>query len=309
MNLLSDSHGGTDLVARKLLEKLGSRVFDGINLIVSSAHESWIKPHQVNVLWNHHNVDQPAIRNLSNSDYLKKIDCFIYVSHWQYEKYRYKFHIPEHKSVVIRNAVDELFPKEKPKKLKLIYTSTPWRGLDILLDCFEALDRNDIELEIFSSTKIYGKEFDRENADKYSDLFARAASMRNVNYRGFASNQQVREALLSAHIFAFPSTFEETSCLAVIEAGMAGLSIVTTNLGALFETCGAWARYVGYDSNRTYLTRKFTFALERAINEFWNPENQRNLKEQSNYFNRFYGWNTRRIEWENLLSQLKKLGR
>jgi glycosyltransferase involved in cell wall biosynthesis len=300
------SMGGSDLTYKKLLDKLDPQYLNGINLISNSTHESFLKKDCLNILWNQHNIDQPGISGMTNREYVKKIDYFIYVSHWQFEKYRYKFGIPENKSLVIKNAIDEFSVNIKPKKIKLIYTSTPWRGLEILLECFQRLNRDDVELDVFSSTLIYGADFDRSTRHQYSELFDRAKNMKNVNYRGFASNEDVRIALQNAHIFAYPCIWEETSCMSAIEAGMSGLNLVTTNLGALYETCGSWARFVSYDSNRTNLIAKYTHALNKTIDQFWEKENQVKLLEQSKYFTQFYGWNSRINEWKNFLSQVNK---
>jgi UDP-glucose:(glucosyl)LPS alpha-1,2-glucosyltransferase len=302
----SKSMGGSELAYKKLLTKLDPKYLDGINLISNTTDESFLKKDCLNILWNQHNVDQPAISGMANREYVKKIDYFVYVSHWQFEKYRYKFGIPENKSLVIKNAIDEFSVNLKPKKIKLIYTSTPWRGLEILLECFQRLNRDDVELDIFSSTLIYGADFDRSARHQYSELFDRAKNTKNVNYRGFASNEDVRVALQNSHIFAYPCIWEETSCMSAIEAGMSGLNLVTTNLGALYETCGSWARFVSYDSNRTNLIIKYTHALNKTIDQFWEEENQKKLLDQSKYFNQFYGWNSRINEWKNFFCQINK---
>ena len=43
---------------------------------------------------------------------------------------------------------------------------------------------------------------------------------------------------------------EETPCLSAVEAGMASLNLVTTNLGALYETVNTWGRLVSYGPNK-----------------------------------------------------------
>jgi len=301
----SDSLGGSELTARMLLTKIDLHLLDGVNLILNSTDERLLRGEKINVLWNQHNTDQPSIQNMASKDFQGKIDCFVYVSHWQYERYRRVFDTPPHKSIVIRNAIDEFPATKKPEKITLIYTSTPWRGLDVLLDSFEMLRRNDVELHIYSSTKIYGSKFDHQNSSKYQYLFDRATQMEGVKYFGYASNQDVRNALTDSHIFSYPSTWEETSCMSAIEAGMAGLNLVVTNLGALYDTCGAFGHYVCSDSSRKSLVLKYTHALNRVIDNFWSDDNQQNLKDQQCYFNRFYGWTKRISEWQGLLGQLQ----
>ena len=69
--------------------------------------------------------------------------------------------MPKSKSIVIRNAIEKISFEEKPSdKINLIYHTTPWRGLKILLKVFKKLNLENVELNVCSSTIIYGKKFD-----------------------------------------------------------------------------------------------------------------------------------------------------
>ena len=302
---VSKPRGGTELLLESLHAGLAPGALDGINLILSNTDPSLLKANQINVLWNHHSYDQPAVANLKNQKYLDAVDHFVYVSHWQYEKFRMAFKIPDGKSTIIKNAIESLDLIEKPPKLKLIYASTPWRGLKVLLDSFERLDRDEVELDIYSSTIIYGSEFDRQNRATFEPLFERARTMRNVNYKGYAPNSAVREALQNAHILAYPSTWQETSCLTAIEAAMAGCHVVTTNFGALPETLAEWGTYVAIDGDESALTRRYTAALQKSVDEFWDLAVQQRLQAQHEYFKRFYAWEVRKTQWSDFLNVLK----
>jgi glycosyltransferase involved in cell wall biosynthesis len=297
--------GGTEMLHATLLQQLNNEELNGINLILNEIAPSLIESNKLNILWNHHSYNQPAIQAYQNKDLFNRIDYTVYVSHWQYEKYRYIFQIPENRSIVIRNAILPMELKTKPKKIKLIYTSTPWRGLDVLLDAFALLNRDDVELDVYSSTIIYGTEFHQSNEHHYAELFKRAQNMSNVNYHGYASNDEVRDALLNSHIFAYPCTWEETSCLSAIEAGMAGLSIVTTNLGALYETVNTWGKLVIYETNKMNLAKKFASALNKAIDDYWIAETQAKLEMQHVHFKEHYSWSARILDWKSFLSQVK----
>ena len=298
--------GGTELLHTSLTNRLGEDDLQGINLFTNGLYEASLKSGYKNILWNHHSYDQPSIQGYLNKELVDKVQYFVYVSNWQYEKYRYQFQIPESRSLVIKNAIESIELKEKPNKIRLIYTSTPWRGLDVLLEAFSYLDRDDVELDIYSSTIIYGSQFHEQNEKHFQALFQLAKNMKNVNYHGYANNEDIRSALSGAHIFAYPCTWEETSCLSAIEAGMAGLNLVTTNLGALYETVNTWGRLVGYDSNRANLVKKFAFALNQAIDEYWTQETQERLHAQHAYYKKFYSWDIRINEWKNFLLQIKQ---
>jgi glycosyltransferase involved in cell wall biosynthesis len=297
--------GGTEILHAELLTRLPREQLTGIHLLVNHLHTDALQADKINVLWNHHNTNQPAVQAYQNKALLEKIQHFVYVSHWQYEKYRYAFSIPTERSVVIKNATVSRELTAKPAKIKLIYTSTPWRGLDILLDAFELLQRDDVELDIYSSTSIYGSAFAAANETHFAPLFERAKRMRHVNYQGYASHEQVLDAVAQAHIFAYPCTWEETSCLSAIEAALAGLSLVTTNLGALYETVGPWAQMLPHQTNRALLTQQFARSLNQAIDEFWTDAVQAKLLAQHQYFKRFYTWEHRLPEWQSFFQQIQ----
>ena len=88
--------------------------------------------------------------------------------------------IPYFKSIVLNNAIDPIEPLEKPDdKIRLIYHPTPHRGLELLVPVFEALcnEHNDIELDVYSSFKIYGWE---QRDDQYKQLFDRCKELQRL---------------------------------------------------------------------------------------------------------------------------------
>lgn len=272
-----------------------------INLIVSICHPSTIAPNKPNVLWQHHSYDQGAVQLLKDEKLANQYDAIVFVSHWQFEEYRRRFPIPWHKCYVIQNAIPTVPIHSKPKdKIRLVYTSTPWRGLETLLDAYQMIDRSNVELIIYSGTSIYGQAFYDANHDKYKPLYDRAVSLGATHYE-YATNAEVRQALSQAHILAYPNTWEETSCLAAIEALASGCRVVTTSYGALPETCGPWADYVAPGQD---LAKRFAVKLEHNIRTFWTSAVQDKLIEQVRYYSQHWTWATRRHEWENLLRTL-----
>jgi glycosyltransferase involved in cell wall biosynthesis len=49
-------------------------------------------------------------------------------------------------------------------------------------------------------------------------------------------------------MYVYPSIFEETSCISLLESMAAGLYCISTNYGALFETGAEFPMYIPYDS-------------------------------------------------------------
>jgi glycosyltransferase involved in cell wall biosynthesis len=292
--------GGTELLYNNLIKHVGKDWLKDTNLVVSICNSQFVNPNQTNVLWQHLSYDQYNMQLMNDINFVNSIQHFVYVSEWQLNEYQKRFPISQANNHVIRNAIEPIEFKEKPKnKIKLIYTSMPNRGLEVLLDAFEIMDRNDVELTIYSSTIIYGKDY---RDDKAQALFNRAKTMKNVIYKGYAMNAAVRKALQEHHILAYPSIFEETSCLAAIEAGAAGCKIVTTNYGALPETCSDWATHIDYTDNKKELAGKYAEVLNKTIDNYW--DECYNIENQSNWFNTTYSWQNRAIEWKSFLDKI-----
>lgn len=294
--------GGTEILKSGMIKYTDYNKYD-FNLVLSNPVTSSIDYSKKNILWQHLNHTDESLKNMHNSDFTRGIDAFIYVSHWQYEKFRYFYNTPLDKSYVIKNAIEpiEYLKKEKAEKIKIIYTSTPYRGLDVLLKSFELLNRDDVELDIYSSTIIYGSDYDRIYSKYYVDLFEKAKSMKNVNYMGYATNKEIHSALQKAHIFAYPSIFEETCCLAMVEAAAAGCRLVSTSFGALYETGSEYARLLMLNDD---IEKNFALALNEEINSYWDLAKQNLLKEQSDFYNKYYSWEKRSQEWNTLFDKL-----
>ena len=304
----SESFGGSENQLRFLLKNLSDKSFKDINLILNNADHNLIENDKINILWMHHFVNQKEAQNLGSKDFVNKLDWIVYNSNWNFEKHVYQFKVPENKCIVIKNAIEKIEFKQKPKdKLSLIYHTTPWRGLVNLLNIFKDLKLDNVELNICSSTEIYGKKFNDSIGKSYEDLFNECKSTKNVNYFGFLENQKVTELLKKMHIFSYPSVWHETSCIAAIEAMAAGCEVVTTNLGALFETCSPFGTFVGFDRNLNNLEKKYSKILLNRIKNYWSEENQNKLKRQTEIINSTYSWEARSIEWKNFLDEARKL--
>lgn len=298
--------GGTELLYNGLTKRINPAEYD-INLIKSMCHPDLLKPDLMNVVWQHLSYDQPFVQQMQSTNFTNAVDAFVYVSHWQYQRFQQVFRHPFQKGHVIKNAIDpiEYKPKDKNGKLKLIYTSTPWRGLDVLLEVWKNLNRDDVELHVYSSIKIYGSDFAAsDEAKEWQPLLDRTANTKGIIYHDYVDNATIRKALQEAHIFAYPSTFEETCCLAMVEAGAAGLSLVSTNLGALPETGSEFATLVELPRTKDDLVVNYTKVLNEEIDSFWSKQDK--LKQQSDFYNQHYSWDNRIKDWEKLFNTLGK---
>ena len=304
----NDSYGGSENQLRSLLKHLPDESFKDINLILNNTNHDLIEKDKINVLWMQHFVNQEEVKNLGSKDYVNKLDHIVFNSNWNFEKHQYQFKIPENKSLVIKNAIENIPVHEKPKdKISLVYHTTPWRGLVHLLKVFKNLNLKNVELNICSSTIIYGKKFDRILGKQYENIFEECKNTKNVNYLGFVENNKIINLLKNMHIYAFPSVWPETSCISAIEAMAAGCEIVSSNLGALYETCAPFGTFVTFDRNFENFEKKYQKVLGRSIENFWSEENQKKIKLQQEVINLTYSWSTRSKEWLSFFEEARKL--
>ena len=304
----NDSFGGSENQLRLLLKYLPNRSFKDINLILNNANYDLIEEDKINILWMHHFVNQKEAQNLGLKDFVQKLDHIVFNSNWNCEKHIDQFKIPKNKSVVIKNAIEKIDFEEKPKdKINLIYHTTPWRGLALLLKVFKNLDLKNIELNVCSSTIIYGKKFDSVLGKKFENIFNECKNTKNINYFGFVDNKKIIQMLKKMHIFSHPSIWPETSCIAAIESMASGCQVVTTALGALPETCSSFGTFVDFDRNFDSLEKKFSEVLLNSIKNFWSDKNQDKLKLQRETINATYSWDVRSIEWKNFFDEMRKL--
>lgn len=294
--------GGTELMYDELMRRLPMNYQEEFSIFNYIPHADFSKP---TIYWNQLSYDQEAIKFLNDPEWIDKIDRFVFVSHWQSERFRQMFNIPGYKTHVFKNACInvDLRKPGKRDKVKLCYTSTPWRGLHILLKAWEILQPKDCELHIFSSCQIYGKDFAKSDS-QYQELYDKCNELPGVVYRGSIANKELRKELPEFDILAYPNTFEETSCIAVIEALCAGLRVVTSNLGALPETTEGWARMYPYLTNPDLHAQTFAKILSEEIELMRENKLEEHLNNQVTIYNQRWSWDYRIKEWETYLDEL-----
>ena len=303
--LFSESKGGSESQLRLLFKFVPDKCFKNINLILNNTDERLIDSEKINILWVHHFINQKEVQNLSNKNYLDKIDHFVFNSNWNFEHHQHKFKIPLNKSIVIRNAIEKIHSTKKPKdKINLIYHTTPWRGLNVLISAYKKLNQKNVELNICSSTMVYGKKFHSNFEPKFKHIIDECKKLKNAKYHGFVEHPNLIKLLQNMHIFSYPSVWPETSCIAAIEAMAAGCEVVTTKLGALHETCSPFGKFVNFNNNLNILEKVFLESLEESIQNFWSEENQKKLDKQKEEINKLYSWDVRKNEWIDFLTKI-----
>ena len=265
------------------------------------------------VLWTGHSDDQPSIEPLEFSRERKAWTGFAFVSQWQLEEYCRTFWLPRERTRVLRNAISPVFAEGNPAEPWfrkgeapiLVYTSAPYRGLDVLLSAFPSIRAAvpGTSLRVFSglSTTRGGPE-----DNQYKELHSQCLATEGVDYAGPVSQPELAEALTEAAALAYPSTYPETSCIAAMEAMAMGATVLTTGLAALPETLAGFGRMIAPRDDPQLLAKDFAAMAIEALNGIRrNPDEAASRRDaQIAYVRKHYTWPLRALEWQSWLFEM-----
>ncbi len=297
--------GGTELQHNFLNNYVDDDLLNNFSICTSVPEKIPLDENKTNILWQKNAPNQPNIapwfKDKSNHT---KYDWYVFNSSWNYEKYRDLYDLPTDRCHVIKNGITN-FPErhvyKKGDTLRMIFHPTPWRGLNVLLATMQLLEGENIELDVYSSCQIYGTDFQKDNDEQYQDLYDQAKTLPNVNYLGYRPNEFILSKLPYYHMFAYPSIWEETSCISLLESMAAGLYCIVTNYGALYETGAEFPVFVNYETNLVNLAHQFAEGIKICRDTLHEPMIQEHLDEQQKFVKRFYSWDKKGLEWTNFL--------
>lgn len=314
-NISNTAHGGTEITTRQLFHYLEPEDLDGIQIITTRVNDEQLDPDKIRIYHLHDLALDPTASHLRLQSSRDRFDGLVFVSNWQYQQFRHELKLPYQSNYrVIENGV-ELFdvdslnkPDPRTSPIRLIYTPTPHRGLQILVPIFEwlATQFDFIELDVYSSFKLYGWE-DRDQA--FQALFERCKNHPRIRYHGAVDQDTVRQAYREAHIFAYPSIWPETSCRCLIESMMAGCLCVHPNYAALPETAGGLTLMYDGDDNAQEHSKTFGAVLYSLIQnlrttDLWDQLTPMRTMAHHLASSRF-GWPSVIPKWQHLIRDLK----
>jgi UDP-glucose:(glucosyl)LPS alpha-1,2-glucosyltransferase len=292
--LSKNSNGGTEQMRNRLIKNIDESVLYDFAIHLSRPQK--IYSDVSNILWLHDLPGDPANEFLKS--HINSFDSFVFVSHWQMSGYLRAFDLPIEKCHVIQNAIESKNIKyEKPDDVtNFIYHTTPHRGLDIAYWVFYQLSKivkKKIHFDVFSSFGLYGWP---ERDKQYENIINQLKEDDNVTYHGAQSNDVVLRHLEKSHVFLYPSTWPETSCISMIEAIDRGVLPVYHDYAALKET--ASENGISYVSNDKIDNAKK--CLQKTLEAIENYDKYIMTTADVNKIERFTE------KWLNLLTNLKK---
>jgi glycosyltransferase involved in cell wall biosynthesis len=202
-------------------------------------------PAKKRFLWTGDSYDQPQTVGLGDKRIANRLDGLLCVSEWHKKTMCELSGFPKEKTFVIRNGIHpSLFQSDERKnsRKRLIYSSTPYRGLVHLIEIFKGIKVKipDAEFCVCSGYTVYqgAGAIPHKQLEELEIIRQQLEKIDGVIWKGNILQAELAKEMLQSGIYAYPCTFAETSCISIMEAKASGTVPVTNSLGALPETVG-----------------------------------------------------------------------
>jgi glycosyltransferase involved in cell wall biosynthesis len=301
-NYAKQVYGGTEYMAREFLNRIFPSLpkFEEYQCIIMPGMmqpiNNLIADNRQIILWLHNTPTQfhPSAQKdyFQNPLFWEKIKFVIVPS--QIAKNFVLRDLPDVNPELIKVIPNAIIPaKYNPdkfknvSKVKLIHTSGPDRALPILMNSLKYVE-SDFRLDIYN--------------DFNPDIYPNTPIDKRVMFYGKTPRAAVQEAFEQAHIFVYPSIFEETFCLSLAEGMSAGCLPVYSNFGAVPEISGGrgfmYKAPVDHEEHSRFFANLLDNAIYFILAEKWDPT------EQIEYINNEYSWDSIAQYWAELHEKL-----
>ena len=239
---------------------------------------------KVNVLWAHDAIPKPVARQMMSLMY--KVDRLMVLSEFHKEQFGRHLSVPDERYVVTRNGVDlelveealaegaddrlEACPTDgvERDRNRVIYTSRPERGLDVLLEMWPELKRRRPGLKL-AVAWYENSGADAQMADYLAALRRAAEALPGVELLGALSKRELYREIAGSGLMVYPAVFPEVSCISMMEAAACGTPVVASRYCALKETVadGETGVLVPGDPGSREYQRRFVEAVVGLVGE------------------------------------------
>lgn len=197
--------------------------------------------------------------------YLDKVTKYCVLSKWHWDFVRGHHGIPEEKLTLTRNGLD--FSRYKVLGVerhpyRLIYSSSPDRGLDTLLYLFDFIKAEipQLELHIFYGMFNWREAIKHRNNDwevkKMEEILA-GMKKPGVFDHGRIGQKELAIEQLKSSLWAYPTDFEESFGITAIECQRARIPVIATNYAGLQTTVGDSGILIGSGRKGESFTKEY----------------------------------------------------
>jgi glycosyltransferase involved in cell wall biosynthesis len=237
------------------------------------------------------------------------LDHVLAVSEWHAGRLRERHPYLAGKVRAIRNGIDvSLFERaDAEREPRVLFTSQPERGLDILLELWPRVRAEVPDAELaFCHAPVYDFIADRiPHVAEHRRLIDELADQPGVTRLGSLSQPDLAALMLRSRVWAHPSwatpdrlPFNETSCVSAMEAQAAGMWPVASGWGALAETVRVGALIDADGAPGEPWRSRFVEEIVRGLTD---PEIHQLAADRGRSHGRSLGWDEVAAEIEPLL--------
>jgi len=173
-----------------------------------------------------------------------RIEKLFAASTWHARTLVERASFPAERIAVIGNGVHPPYFQgvERRHPHRLIYTSAPYRGLELAAKYFQILRKDipDLEFHIFAGLSIYDRDtpFQGPHAENFAVLAKALSQIPGIVLRGNVKQQELAREYMRSALMLYPNIIEETCCITALEAQAAGCPVIASAISALPETVG-----------------------------------------------------------------------
>lgn len=210
--------------------------------------------------------------------------------------------VPEEKIFLTSNGIPPIkVPKVKRNPHRMIYASSPDRGLPYLLHNWKDIRKEvpDAELHVFYGFDVFDA-IHRDNPArlKWKEQVMALMKQPGITYHGRIGHKELEKEYAKSAVWAYPTDFTEISCISAMKAQALGAIPVTTTLAALDETVKNGikldADIVLPDSQKEYVK-----ALVKVLKDEKGQEDMR--KDMMPWAQEYFQWENVAKLWDELI--------
>ena len=241
----------------------------------------------------------PNLQGMMYSGRADEVTGYVFVSEWQKDfvtkcfSGMSGFDPFEGRAHVIPNGFyPGRFENKLEKKRRLIFSSNPERGLQLLLELFpEIRRRTGAELRVCYGLDFYESHTKPHINESWLAYIKDMLNQEGVTYLGHLSQDELAKEYLEAKVWVYPSNFPETFCITALEAMAAGCNVVATNQAALPQTLDQADLIAGPAGTNEY-NRLMIGLVEKAL--------ESSAPDYSDHLQKFT-WKSVADDWKSLM--------
>lgn len=184
-----NAKGGTEQMQERLYGSLERGLLEKFQIWYSRFDKNQLEPEKKQILYCHDLPGDPMYNETLGAEGRKRFSKICFVSNWQMQLFINHYQLEWSQCFVLPNAIEPIevmLPKAMDSgRIKLIYHTTPHRGLEILAHVFDEVSKKyPITLDVFSSFSVYGQP---EGDHAYNQLFDYLRRHPLIQYHGGAA--------------------------------------------------------------------------------------------------------------------------